>query len=140
MTPNNILALDVGSVRVGVAMARADVRIPVGLATLLRTADDFWDQLSQFISQYAIGRIVLGLPRGLDGQDTAQTKVVQDFANELKQYTMLPVSWQDEALTSVAAETLLIQSGKNYRKADIDVLAACYILDDYLSNNKATAV
>lgn len=138
MTPNNILALDVGSVRVGVAMARADVRIPVGLETLMRTADDFWEQLTQLISQHAIGCIVLGLPRGLDGQDTAQTRAIRDFAKELKQHTKLPISWQDEALTSIAAETLLTNAGKNFRKADIDALAACYILDDYLSYNKVT--
>lgn len=118
-------------------MSRADVRIPIPLTTLARMAEDFWEQLNAIIIQNNVGTIIVGLPRGLQGQETAQTAKVQAFGVELSQRTSLPIVWQDEALTSVNAETTLQQTNKNYTKADIDALAACYILSDYLENNKA---
>jgi putative holliday junction resolvase len=136
MAGNNLLSLDVGKIRVGVAMSRPEVRIPVALKTLARTAEDFWLQLDHVIEQNNVGTIIVGLPRGLQGQNTAQTAEVQTFGAELAQRTGLPIAWQDEALTSVHAEAALKQTNKNYTKADIDALAACYILNDYLENNK----
>ena len=75
---------------------------------------------------------MIGLPRGLDGQETAQTMTVRAFGTMLGKALKLPVHWQDEALTSVQAASELEQRGKAYRKADIDSLAAVYILEDYL--------
>ncbi len=138
MPDNNILALDVGEKRVGVAMVRAEVRVPVTLETLDRQAPEFWEKLSEVIKQNEIGQIIIGLPRGLAGQETAQTKHVREFAGELASHFSLPVHWQDEALTSVQAETILNGSGKPYKKADIDALAASLILADYLETAKAT--
>lgn len=139
MPANNILGLDAGEKRVGVAMVRADVRVPVTLETLDRQAPDFWGQLTEVIKQNYIGQIVIGLPRGLDGQETAQTKYVREFAGELAGHFALPVHWQDEALTSVQAENILNASGKPYKKADIDALAASLILADYLETAKAAS-
>lgn len=134
MPQNNTLGIDVGSMRVGLALARADVNIPIVLDTLLREDADFWQQLVRLIAQHDVKQIVLGLPRGLDGQETAQTGLVRLFAQELATHTCLPLAWQDEALTSIKAETVLKQSAKPYKKADIDALAACYILEDYLDS------
>lgn len=132
---NNSLGLDVGEVRVGVAMARSDLRIPVPLTTLSRKANDFWEQVQNLIKHNDIGEIIIGLPRGLDGQETAQTASARAFGTELASYTTIPLKWQDEALTSVKAEDTLIKSGKPYIKTDIDALAACYILNDYIETN-----
>ncbi len=134
MAANNLLSLDVGEVRVGAAMARADVRLPVALRTLLRSQPDFWDQLAEIIAQNDIGQIIVGLPRGLDGQETAQTASAHRFGQELALHTALPTYWQDEAVTSVKAEEVLKASGKPYTKADIDAQAACYILADFLES------
>ena len=132
--PNNILAVDVGSIRVGVALTRAGISIPVALKTLSRAEADFWQQLLNLIQEHDVGQLVIGLPRGLDGQETAQTGLVRAFGQELATHTTLPIEWQDEALTSVKAETTLKNSAKPYNKADIDALAACYILEDYLNS------
>lgn len=133
------MAMDIGEQRVGIAMARADVKVPVVVTTLLRSEPDFWARLTQLIGEYEIVKIVLGLPRGLNGQDTAQTESARVFGKELQKRIGLPIAWQDEALTSVKAESMFKASDKSYTKADIDAQAACYILSDYMEASKVTA-
>lgn len=132
---SNTLALDIGERRVGVALARGDIQIAVPLTTLLRWSDEFWDDLKDAILKNDISHLVLGLPRGLDGQETAQTKATQAFGAELASKFDLPITWQDEALTSVKAESILRAQGKPYNKGDIDALAASLILTDYLETS-----
>jgi len=138
-TPNNLLALDVGGVRIGVAIAHAIARLPRPLTTLDATAPDVLAQLERIIHVEEIGRIVVGLPRNLQGQDTEQTAVVQAFAAGLESLG-LPISFQDEALTSRKAEAELNARGKAYNKGDIDSLAATYILEDWLAVNPTPEV
>jgi putative Holliday junction resolvase len=133
---SSVLALDVGHVRVGVAQARSDLRMAIPLTTLARNDDDFWSQLQQLLTQNEVSEIVIGLPRGLDGQETDQTRAVQAFGSELTGKINLPIIWQDEALTSVKAESILRSQGKPYKKGDIDALAASLILTDYLETHR----
>ena len=132
MSHRSLLALDVGTVRVGVAMARAELRVPVVLPTLSRQDEQFWEKLKEIIMANDIKQLVVGLPRGLDGQETEQTKYVKNFVDELAGHISLPVAWQDEALTSVQAEASLATSGKSYQKSDVDGVSASLILGDYL--------
>ena len=132
MSHRSLLALDVGTVRVGVAMARAEVRVPVVLPTLSRQDEQFWEKLKEIIMANDIKQLVVGLPRGLDGQETEQTKYVKNFVDELTGHIALPVVWQDEALTSVQAEASLATSRKSYQKSDVDGVSASLILGDYL--------
>jgi putative Holliday junction resolvase len=132
LTPNScILALDVGAVRIGVALASSTARIASPLTTLDATAD-VQQHLAQIINSEMVSAIVVGLPRGLDGQETAQTATIRDFAGSLKHFG-LPIHLQDEALTSRKAKDELESRGKPYAKADVDALAATYILEDYLA-------
>lgn len=133
---SNTLALDVGTVRVGTAIARSDVAIALPLVTLERAAENFWHDLKDLVHANDISELVVGLPRGLDGQETAQTESVQTFGRELEKRFGLPIIWQDEALTSVKAESILRAQGKPYKKADIDAVAASLILTDYLETHK----
>ncbi len=137
--PSNVLALDVGHKRVGVALARADVRVPVVLPTLDRQTDDFWQRLDTIIHGETVGLIVIGLPRGLDGQETTQTESARTFGRELSDKSGIPIHWQDEALTSVKAEAILDAGGKPYTKAHVDGVAASLILADYLETEGARA-
>ena len=132
MSHRSLLALDVGTVRVGVAMARAEVRVPVVLPTLSRQDEQFWEKLKEIIMANDIKQLVVGLPRGLDGQETEQTKYVKNFVDELAEHISLPVALQDEALTSVQAEASLAASRKSYQKSDVDGVSASLILGDYL--------
>lgn len=135
MLTSNTLGLDVGEKRVGIALLRRSPRIPVALTTLERQAEDFWQQLTKIIQDNQIEQLVIGLPRGLNGQETDQTLAAQKFATELQKQIHLPLVWQDEAVTSIQAEEALKASGKPYEKADIDATAAQLILSDYLEGS-----
>jgi putative Holliday junction resolvase len=134
--PDTILALDVGAKRVGVAVASSVARLPRPLTTLTND-ENLWAALQKVIDEEAAGALVVGFPRGLDGQATQQTEYVQAFIEQVKQKFTLPVYEQDEALTSHKAEAEL-QSRGDYVKADVDALAATYILDDFLTDNSKT--
>ncbi len=131
---NNIIALDVGERRVGIAVANRIARIASPLTTL-ENNDSFWNELQSIIDKESADLIVMGLPRNLSGDDTDQTRYVRDFARNL---TTVPVIFQDEALTSVKAEEELKKRGKAYAKGDIDALSATYILEDYLIQHRST--
>ncbi len=131
-TNNNILALDVGDKRIGVALASAIAKLPSPLTTISNDANCL-DEIKEIIDREEVGVLVIGLPRNLSGQDTSQTKTVQEFGDKLAKHTGLSVRWQDEALTSKQAESELKARAVSYNKEHIDALAATYILSDYLS-------
>lgn len=131
---SSLIALDVGTVRIGVASANAVARIPHPLTTVAND-ETVLAHLMKICSQENAALVVVGLPRSLDGEHTAQTHLVEGFVSRLKEVISLPVYWQDEALTSVKAEQELKARGKPYAKGDIDALAATYILEDFLRDN-----
>ncbi len=133
----DILALDVGAVRVGVARASSTVRLAEPLTTLAND-ETIWQRLDQLCEEHAAQQLVVGLPRNLSGEDTAQTTFARAFADELAKHTSLPIRLQDEALTSKKAEDELSQRNKPFSKADVDALAATYILEDYLNDGRGT--
>lgn len=132
-----LLALDVGERRIGVALAESSVRFAHPLTTLEHSTDIF-TQIQKLIDEHRVTTVLVGLPRGLDGQETAQTRAVEAFVENLKQHVQVPIVWQDEALTSVKAEAELA-ARKNqqaaYNKADVDALAATYILEDFIAEH-----
>ena len=129
--PKTVVALDVGERRIGVAVANTEAKIAAPLVTLEHN-DAIFSQIQTLLAEQHAAAVVLGLPRGLDGQETAQTHAVQAFAGELKMHISLPIFWQDEAVTSRQAEAELVSRGKSFAKGDIDTLAATYILEDFL--------
>lgn len=134
---DSYLALDVGAKRIGVALAGHDVHFAKPLMTLEHT-DQIFAEISSLVDQYHATVVVVGFPRGLEGQTTEQTKTVEAFVEDLKLHVSVPVSWQDETLTSVKAEAELAERHKDgvYNKADVDALAATYILEDYLAEHQ----
>lgn len=133
---DNIMALDVGDKRVGVAIANKIACLPSPLVTLNR-GDRFWQELESLIRENDVATVVVGLPRNLNGEDTAQTLSVGQFINELREKVGYEAEIQDEALTSVQAEDELRARGKDYTKSDIDSLAATFILQDFLDRKMA---
>lgn len=130
-----IIALDVGEKRIGVALADSMVRIASPLVTIPNT-QGVLSNIATIINEHAVAIIIVGLPRNMLGDLTRQAAYCQEFAAKLRQEFSLPVYEQDETLTSVRAEAELESRRKNYQKSDIDSLAAVYILDDFLQNNK----
>lgn len=129
-----ILALDVGAARIGLALAGRASRLAAPYKTIANTPDSI-EQLRTICQQEDVQAVVIGLPRGMSGQETAQTVAVRAYGAQLAAALPVAVAWQDEALTSVKAEEELTRRGKPYRKEDIDALAATYILEDYLHEN-----
>jgi len=130
MGQEEIIALDVGGRRIGVARANSVARIPEPLATITVDGTEL-EQINDLAAELGARKLVIGLPRNQQGEETAQTQTVKDFAAKLDGYELI---WQDESLTSVAAEDSLQKSGKAYAKADVDALAAAHILKDYLDS------
>jgi putative holliday junction resolvase len=137
-TNGSVLALDVGGKRIGVAAASLIARLPRPVTTLNNDAD-FVGELQKIIQTEAASSLVVGLPRGLQGQETDQTRIIREFVDNLRRQIDLPIEFQDEAVTSQHAEAELRSRGEQYTKGDIDVLAAVYILDDWLAEHQEAA-
>ncbi len=125
------LAIDYGERRVGLAVGDDAVRLASPYVTLENGAK-LAESLHQIIAKEQIDGIVIGLPRGLDGQDTRQTQAVRDWAKGQK--FGRPVQWIDEGMTSEQAKLALQASGKAYAKPDIDKEAAAVFLQDFLNS------
>lgn len=127
-----------GNQRIGVAVASLASRLPRPLVTLTRD-DSFFPALQDIIESESVETLVVGFPRGLDGQHTEQTRDTEAFKAELSRRSNLPVHMQDEAVTSKRAEAELEARGKPYQRGDIDALAATYILEDFLAGHREPA-
>lgn len=131
----SLIALDVGEKRIGVAVAGMVARLPRPLG-ILQQSPHTLEKLMTLIDEHNAGGIVIGLPRNLDGDDTPQTAYVRDFGRRLETMVDIPVYWVDEALTSRQAEMEYASRKIKPQKGDIDSLAACYILSDFLQTHK----
>jgi putative Holliday junction resolvase len=130
----SVMALDVGGQRIGVAVASMQARLASPLTTLI-SGESTPEDLQALIDLHDVQILVVGLPRGLDGQHTAQTVAVEEFKSNIEHALTIPVYWQDEAVTSKQAEAELEARGRPYKKADIDALSATYILEDFIRDH-----
>lgn len=130
----NVIALDVGTKRIGVAVADTLVPIASPLTTIVVDGDEI-DAVGRLVADRSAKLIVVGYPRNQAGDATEQTAYAQAFGEKLR--GLADVAYQDESLTSVMAESRLKASGKPYQKADIDAEAAVIILQDYLEIHHA---
>lgn len=127
-----LLALDIGERRIGVAKGDTGVRLAMPLTTLVVDGTEI-ERIAQLISEERIDTLVLGYPRNQSGEPTAQTQYVESIAARLNGLASKLI-FQDESLTSVIAEQRLKAMGKPYGKGDIDAEAAALILQDYLES------
>ncbi len=130
---NVILALDIGEKRIGVAQGDETMRLAFPYDTIHVDGDEV-KAIAELIVANEVKTLVVGYPRNQSGEPTAQTQYVEEFVAKL---TDLPaeVVFQDESLTSVLAEERLKQQKAPYAKGDIDAMAACIILEDYLGTS-----
>lgn len=126
-----VMALDIGEQRTGVAIARAGLGIATPLQ-LLQQTKDLPEQVANLVKTEAVTTLVIGLPRNLQGNKTDQTRFIEVQAAEIKRHVTVPVYFVDEALTSVKAEEELRAKGVQTDKGQVDMLAATYILEDFL--------
>lgn len=127
---HRFIALDVGERRIGVAQADSETRFPFPVGTVDVDGLEM-ERLREIVTEVQPSTIVVGYPRNQHGEPTKQTAVIEKFAASLD-YLQVPVTFQDESLTSVLAEDYLKRQKKPYTKADIDSYAATIILGDYI--------
>jgi len=133
MSSRTLISLDVGEKRIGVAVADDSVRIAIPFTTIETDGNEI-ATIARLIIEQKAEILVVGYPRNQQGEATAQTKYVENFAEQLTELAPKLV-FQDESLTSVIAEQRLIAQKKPYTKGDIDANAASIILQDYLEAN-----
>ncbi len=131
-----VFALDIGQRKIGIARANTIAQIAEPLVTLPND-NDFKTKLNNLIKEHDVSEIVVGLPRNMSGEETAQSKYTRDFMKKLD--LSKTVHFQDETLTSIQAAKILESKKEEFSKENIDSLAATLILEDYLKeqNNGA---
>lgn len=130
-----LIALDVGTKRIGVAKADTNVKIAVPHGVVLAGTGQEFAEIARIAREYGTTFFVIGLPRNNSGLETAQSAYVKNFARQLTQVVPhAKVRFQDESLTSVEAETRLGPKRLRKNKGDIDAEAATIILQDFLDS------
>jgi putative Holliday junction resolvase len=133
------MGLDIGERRIGVALSDS-LRIIAGALTVVErvTDDAALKEIIDLARENEVERIVVGMPRSLDGSLGKQAQAVQSFVDLLKKRTDIPVVTWDERLSTVAAERTLLEVGmkRDKRKKHRDSLAAAIILQGYLDRER----
>lgn len=127
----NILGLDYGDARIGVAIASTLAKLPNPYAILKNDGLLFYE-LAAIAKRENIQTIVIGLPRNASGEETEQTRIVRVFAKELQDNIDIPIKFADESLSSRRAEEMNKQQFKRPNGEPLDDLAACFILEEFL--------
>lgn len=130
-----ILAIDHGSVRLGLALSDPSGTIAQPLTVLRRRSEaEDLRELVRLVAEHEVEQIVVGLPRTLAGQLEAAARGAQEFGERVGRATGRPVAYWDERLTTVAAERYLIDQGKRRRerRQEVDRMAATLMLQGYL--------
>ena len=135
-----ILGLDVGSRRIGVAISDPDGIMAMPLKVIGGTSrDDAAEQIREMLREYDVGRIIVGMPRSLDGTMGKQAAEVEDFVSFLSQRTSVAIDTWDERLSTVTASRMAAEAGRGRGRSrkEVDDLAAVVILQGYLDRANA---
>ena len=131
-----IVCLDIGDVRIGVAVSdpTGTIAMPVEVIRRIGWGPDT-KKIKEICNAYCTDRILSGLPLNMDGSEGFQAQKVRDFCNQLKK-AGLSVIFQDERLSTVSAEEILIEGGlsRSDRKHVVDKVAATVILQQWLES------
>ena len=130
-----IMALDVGSKRIGVALSDPLKITAQCLQTFQRTTlEEDVKGLWQLIDEHEVSQLVVGLPKNMDGTIGFKAEEVQQFIADLTAERKIEIIWIDERLTTVSAERVLLEAdvSRAKRKKVIDKMAAVVILQSYL--------
>ena len=130
-----ILALDHGTVRIGVALSDELKMIASPLEFI--PAEPFADVLTRLkalIREKEVELIVVGMPRNMDGSYGPAAEKVREFATALKDALAIPLKMWDERLTSTQANRMMAEGGvkRDKRKEKVDGMAAAIFLQSYL--------
>jgi len=132
-----ILALDHGTVRIGVAVSDELKLIAQPLEFIpAEPFADFLARLQEIIREKEVELLLIGMPRNMDGSYGPAALKVREFVARLKDAVPIPIKTLDERLTTVQAQRFLIQGGvrRDKRKEKVDKTAAAILLQSYLDS------
>ena len=136
-----LLGLDVGDIRIGVALSDELGVAAHPLCTLTRKNRKVdLIAIADLVSIHKVERVIIGLPISLDGSIGTQAEKVQKFAQRLENVIDIPIEFQDERFTTAEAEDILQELNKDRKeqKELIDEVSAVIILTDYLNQDRET--
>ena len=134
-----LLGLDVGASRIGAAISDPTGTLVSPLAAVRRARlDDDLASIAALVLEHGVAAIVVGLPLSLSGGLGPQGRAVRDFIRTLSESSAVPVHAQDERFSTVEAERLLREAGRepSRNKGLRDSAAACVILRAYLDTRR----
>ena len=134
-----LLGLDVGDIRIGVALSDELGVAAHPLCTLTRKNRKVdLIAIADLVSIHKVERVIIGLPISLDGSIGTQAEKVQKFAQRLENVIDVPIAFQDESFTTAEAEDILQELNKDTQEQRelIDEVSAVIILTDYLNQNR----
>lgn len=130
-----ILAIDYGTVRIGLALSDPNGFLAQSLDVLKRRSDDdAIMRIAEIAREREASEMVVGLPLNMNGSEGEKADICRAFAAKLEERTGLPVHLFDERLTTVAAQRTLIEQDvrRSKRKQVVDAVAATVLLQTYL--------
>ena len=130
---NKIMALDIGTKRIGIALSDYLLMLANGHSYISREPENIAiDKIKQIAKENNVKKIVVGLPLNMDGTKGFQAQNCEEFASKIKDYEIV---FEDERLTSDVAEENLRNKKIDFRKDKglVDVESACIILEQYLA-------
>jgi putative Holliday junction resolvase len=133
------IAIDPGTKRVGIAVSDPTGTIAQALTTVpAEPRETLVARLARIATDQDAKRIVVGLPRRLDGSYGPEAKSARGLADELRKAASLPVELVDERMTTVAAERSLVAGGmrRDKRRLTVDRVAATILLQSHLDRKR----
>ncbi len=126
------MGLDVGDRRIGVALSDSQGMLASPLTIISRRNETVdIESIIHIVSQNEVARIIVGLPRSMNGGLSKQAAKVEAFTRSLGKQTSVPIEFRDERLSSVSARRLMQDAGNKRARHD-DAIAAAIILQGYL--------
>lgn len=135
------LCIDLGDKRTGLAVGDDELYMAHPVCVLeIPIGQPLVDAIIEAIGKHAADELVIGLPLHMDGTEGQRAKITKAFADQVGNVVDITINFQDERLTSAAAEELLSGSGKTHKqkKQSRDALAAAEILKDFLDANQSS--
>ena len=137
-----LMGLDFGSKTVGVAVSDELEMTATGVEIVRRESPNklrrTLARIGELIKEYDVNTVILGYPVMLDGSEGERVEKTKEFAQMLERRTGVQIIFQDERLTTVEAYEIMVQMGikKDDRYKYVDMLAAKFILEDYLNSRQ----
>ncbi len=133
-----LMGIDFGDARVGIALSDPLGIMAQGYGTIKNDGTDaLFEEILKIIKEKEVTKIVIGLPKNMDGTEGFRADATKAFAEKLKTYTNAEIDFSDERLTTVSAHGFLSEMNVRgqKRKGVVDTLSAALILENYMKRH-----